>query len=588
MSKYSIICICQIYNEIEKGNLERFINYVRPLVDAMVIYDDGSTDGSYEHMLTVTPHVIRGVKNSFANERMHKQKLLTEALMLNPDFILWLDADEVLCASTAENLQNLCHYCIQNNFDGVSLRNVNIWRSETWERLDSCYDAEWFVRLWRVTPEIAFDQLTPALHQQPYPDNLEKIVCVTNFRVLHYGFSTSKNLAYRYLRVESKGLRGYSKLDRLISEETLVLEQVPIQEFPEGLWVDDDPPIAISFKEALSEVEKYRETVFFPPGESMVEPKPVVSIVMPTYNQDQFIAQSIQSVIDQTFAEWELIIVNDGSTDNTVNIISQYNKYHHSKSRIIIINKETNQGIAAALNDGLCAARGKYICWLSSDDLFTANKLEKQVAFLELHSEYGAVFSGYDWINETGNYLGTIIEKELEGAAFYKILFERDCIHGCTIMIRKVCLDEVGLFNPVFNYAQDYDMWLRLAVHANIAYLPEVFVKGRIHSKAGTNEGKNEIDAIGVTFTFILTNTSSPILFKKAGFDNSIDALKWILEKLYDQFCNRIGELMQIRRGIEWILSNCKIPEDASNFITTLDKKIECQLNSFANQTKIF
>ncbi|CQR71220.1 Putative glycosyltransferase EpsE [Sporomusa ovata DSM 2662] len=984
MNKYSIVCICQIYNEIEKGNLDRFIHYIKPIVDAVVIYDDGSTDGSYEHMLTVTPYVIRGVKNNFDNRRRHKQRLLTEALKLSPHFILWLDADEVLGANTAENLQNLCQFCIQNDFDGVSLQNINIWRSKTWKRLDSLYDTEWFVRLWRVTPEISFDQRTSALYQQPYPENLRKIVCVTNFKVLHYGFSTIKNLAYRYLRYRSKGQRGYNMLDRLISEETLVLEQVPEQEFPEGLWLDEDPPVAMSFFESLSEVEKYREAVFRPQysiiclidkdvewlkfiynqvlkytdlsdkefyfvtnnatevvlnylkdnyiphyiynnipnqpdewyinnvyraynygarkakgdflifinsymafspnwlenmlkvyngtncvtsrlvesgkltsglyeieknfgytynsyneaefnkyvakiieelhpdsrlympllirkqhfdlvggypegniipgsnifspqlaqkgeanisgdkvlikkllihtikhqtsfdsivyhfqcGESDSEPtksfaqpgariaicndsvtgsmgekvlwdflldncpstigvdtrivgennfslaakkyidsqhpevsvvlqnatcidfvdqekftiaflqddlrqmgkpslqqernlklahklvtnsiqtalsypeydfeiipigveetlsqwnelfqkvlqdiswqhsrvsnksKPIVSIIMPTYNQDQFIAQSIQSVIEQTFTDWELIIVNDGSTDNTVDIIRKYNTYCYGK--IKIINKEVNQGIALAINDGLRAARGKYFCWLSSDDLFTSNKLEKQVSFLELYSEYGMVFSGYDWIDEKGNYLGTIIEKELEGATLYRTLLVRDCIHGCSIMIRREYLDEVGMFNPDFKYAQDYDMWLRLATNLNIAYLSESLLKGRIHSKAGTNEGKNEIDAIHVIFTFILNNTASTRLFEKAGFDNSIDALTWILERLYDQFCNKNEELMQIKRGIEWILSNRNIPEEVSNFSIMLDKKIECKLNPQINQT---
>ena len=1142
MNKYSIVCICQIYNEIEKGNLDRFIHYTKPFVDAMVIYDDGSTDGSYEHMLNNTPYVIRGVKNDFDNERTHKQKLLNEALKLSPDFILWLDADEVLCANTAENLQNLCHYCMQNDFDGVSFQEVNIWRSKTWKRLDSLYDTGWFVRLWRVTPEISFGQLTPGLHQQPYPVTLRKIIRVLNFKVLHYGFSTIKNLAYKYLTYKSKGQRGYNMLDRLISEETLVLEQVPEQEFPEGLWLDDDPPIAMSFLESLTEVEKYRKAVFRPkysiicliykdvewlkfiynqvlkytdfsdkefyfvannatedvlnylkdnyiphyiynntpnqpdewyinnvyraynygakkaqgdflifinsdmafapnwfenllkvyngtncvtsrlvesgkltsglygveknfgytydsynedefnkyaaeiseasiqdsglympllirkqhfelvggypegniipssnifspqlaqkgeanisgdkvlmkkllihtikhqtsfdsivyhfqcgeldseptknfdqPGariaicndivtgsmgekvlwdflldncpatigvdtrivgknnfsleakkyidsqhpevsvvlqnatfidfvdqekftiaflqddlrgmgkpslqqernlklahklvtnsiqtalsypeddfeiisigvdETLFQPldkgevrkkngfspasrvgifvgslsetkgwtkvrtciehypdiewivvskynesytasnvkfysrisqqdlvnlincadffvlgstvetqclaaieaclcdvpvimnkvgifrdfsaedrnrvgifdedfvlsiekikdrtffprttmlqkkltindsiqkwnelfqkilqditcqhssvsnksEPMVSIIMPTYNQDQFIAQSIQSVIEQTFTDWELIIVNDGSTDDTVDIIRKYTNYCYGK--IKIINKEVNQGIALAINDGLRAARGKYFCWLSSDDLFTSNKLEKQVLFLELHSEYGMVFSGYDWIDEKGNYLGSIIEKELEGATFYRILLIRDCIHGCSIMIRSECLDEVGMFNPDFKYAQDYDMWLRLATKLNIAYLSESLLKGRIHTKASTNEGKNEIDAIHVIFTFILNNTASTRLFEKAGFDNSINALTWILESLYDQFCNKNEELMQIKRGIESILSNRDIPEEVSNFIKMLDKKIECKLNS--------
>src|SRR5882762_6475906 len=96
--RYKIIAICQIYNEIEKGNLERFVTYIKPLCDALIVYDDGSTDGSYEYMKTVTQYVIRGAKNNFSEEKKHKQLLLDKALSLHPDFIFYLDADEVLSA----------------------------------------------------------------------------------------------------------------------------------------------------------------------------------------------------------------------------------------------------------------------------------------------------------------------------------------------------------------------------------------------------------------------------------------------------------------------------------------------------------
>src|SRR4030043_2363742 len=102
--KFSIVCIVQIYNELRKGNLERFVKYVMPLVDALVVYDDASTDGSYEYMLNYTPHVIRGVKNDFVNEIRHKQQLLDYALKLNPDFVFYLDADEVFTANAQSQL----------------------------------------------------------------------------------------------------------------------------------------------------------------------------------------------------------------------------------------------------------------------------------------------------------------------------------------------------------------------------------------------------------------------------------------------------------------------------------------------------
>jgi len=240
--RYSIVAICQVYNEMIKGNLERFIQYVKPLVDALVVYDDGSTDGSYEYLLSQTPYVIRGIKNDFANEISHKQILLDEALKLSPDFILWLDADEVLTANAADKLQSLCAACIENQFDGVALHEINLWRSHTWRRLDSLYDVGWFVRLWRVTPDIHYEETGPGLHQRPYPATIKRLHWSQDVQVLHYGFSSEQCLAHKYLVYQSHGQSGYDMLDRLISEEQLVSEQVPPALFPDGLWVENEKP----------------------------------------------------------------------------------------------------------------------------------------------------------------------------------------------------------------------------------------------------------------------------------------------------------------------------------------------------------
>jgi glycosyltransferase involved in cell wall biosynthesis len=264
MGKYQIIGFCQIYNELRKGNLHRFLTYFQPLVDAIVAYDDGSTDGSYETLLQYTPHVIRGGPNEFQNEISHKQLLLNKALQLNPDFLLWLDADEVLTANAAERLQSLCEQCIVNQIDGLAFHELNLWRSKSWRRLDSLYNDGWFVRLWRVTPEIAYSDLKSGLHQPPYPTTLKTLENTPDIQVIHYGFSSPKHLAYKYLIYQSHGQSGYALLDRLIDESQLVVEKVPAQLFPEGLYIDDEQPYPLPFEQALAYVEQYREEVFQP------------------------------------------------------------------------------------------------------------------------------------------------------------------------------------------------------------------------------------------------------------------------------------------------------------------------------------
>jgi glycosyltransferase involved in cell wall biosynthesis len=264
VNKYWIVGTCQIFNEFRKENLERFVKYFKPLVDDLVVYDDGSTDGSYEYIKQHTPHVIRGRKNDFANERRHKQILLQKALKLKPDFILWLDADEVMTANAGVRLQELCEYCIQNQLDGLSFHELNLWRSHSWRRVDSLFNDGWFVRLWRVTPEMAYSEIKPGLHQVPFPSTINKIEQVSDVKVLHYGFSSEKRLAYKYLVYQSHGQSGYIMLDRLIDERFLVLEKVPPELFPEGLWIDDSKPNSFTLEQALAYVEKYREEVFIP------------------------------------------------------------------------------------------------------------------------------------------------------------------------------------------------------------------------------------------------------------------------------------------------------------------------------------
>ena len=101
-TKYKVVCVSQIYDELRKGNLERFVKYVMPLIDALVVYDDGSTDGSADYLRQFTPHVIRSEQNAFDREIEHKKLLLERALELKPDFVFYLDADEVFAAGAED------------------------------------------------------------------------------------------------------------------------------------------------------------------------------------------------------------------------------------------------------------------------------------------------------------------------------------------------------------------------------------------------------------------------------------------------------------------------------------------------------
>ncbi len=363
MKRYSIVGMCQIYNEVRKGNLKRFVKYIRSLVDALVVYDDGSTDGSYEYMLAQTPYVIRGVKNDFAHEQNHKQMLLQKALELKPDFILWLDADEVMTANAAEHLQTLCEYCAQQGVDAVNFHELNLWRSQSWRRLDSLYNEGWFCRLWRVTPDIAFADALPGLHQPPFPSTIRSSVFVQGVEVIHYGFATEQRLAHKYLTYRAHGQRGYEMLDRLISEERLVLEQVPEELFPEGLWLDDEEPRPLRFEESLAYVEKYREEVFGPKFS-------LICLVYKSVEWLKFIYEQVVKHTDLTDKEF-FFVANDANEPVLRYLRDNYIPHYVFNNTPKQRDEWFINNVYRAYNFAVGKARGDFLVFLNSDMAFT-------------------------------------------------------------------------------------------------------------------------------------------------------------------------------------------------------------------------
>lgn len=366
--KYRIVCICQIYNELCKDNLERFVNYVLPLVSDLVVYDDGSTDGSYEYLLKQTPYVLRGTKNDFVNERSHKQLMLEEALKLNPEFILWLDADEVLTANAAEKLQELCAQCDENQYDAVNMHELNLWRSYSWQRLDSLYDKGWFCRLWRVVPGICFNDTKPGLHQPLFPSTIRNVMWTLDVQVLHYGFSSKQRLAYKYLVYKSHGQRGYDMLDRLISEEKLVVAKVPQELFPEGLWLDDDEPKPLTFAESLAYVEEYRREVF----------KPRFSIVCLVYKSVEwlkFVYEQVFKYTDMTDKEF-FFVANDANPSVLSYLSDNYIPHYVFKNTPQQQMEWYVNNVYRAYNFAASKAQGDFVIFINSDMAFTPGWLD--------------------------------------------------------------------------------------------------------------------------------------------------------------------------------------------------------------------
>ena len=212
---------------------------------------------------------------------------------------------------------------------------------------------------------------------------------------------------------------------------------------------------------------------------------PLVSAIIPAYNADQFIAQAIQSVLDQTYRSYEIIVVDDGSTDKTKAILREFN------GQIRCINQE-NRGPSAARNAGINIAQGKYICFLDADDLWTPDKLEVQIDFLERHPNIALVFSDHQdfkagdvvsrsFLDDKMEMFGETLVTEVPIQSAFLKLIQENFISTPTVMLRKTCFDEIGLFDENLWSVEDRDLWLRMAANFKLACLPKICCKRRVH-----------------------------------------------------------------------------------------------------------
>lgn len=198
---------------------------------------------------------------------------------------------------------------------------------------------------------------------------------------------------------------------------------------------------------------------------------PVISVVIPVYNIDQYIAESIESILQQHFSDFELIIVDDGSTDNTWQIIQSFND-----NRIIAFRNETNRGNYPSRNLGMSKARGKYICVMDGDDIAFPERLQIQWEYMEKHPEVLVVGSNAR-IMHTGSLRGTSLTQEKVSLA----LLNNNCILHPSLMLRTGQLHKMGGYDEKYRYAADYDLLCRFSLEGPVVCLPDVLMMYRHH-----------------------------------------------------------------------------------------------------------
>ncbi len=204
---------------------------------------------------------------------------------------------------------------------------------------------------------------------------------------------------------------------------------------------------------------------------------PLVSIVIPTCNGARYLAATLESVFAQTFRDFEVIVVDDASDDDTPAVLAPY------RERICLLRRETRGGPAQARNTAIRQARGALIAFQDADDLWLPEKLELQVAFLENRPEIGVVYADFAVFDESG-FTNLSKKQELgglpDGKIFHHLLAGR-FIGMATVMVRKSCLDKVGLFDESLTGAEDYNLYLRLAHEFSFGFLDHVLLHKRWH-----------------------------------------------------------------------------------------------------------
>ena len=200
---------------------------------------------------------------------------------------------------------------------------------------------------------------------------------------------------------------------------------------------------------------------------------PKVSVIIPTYNRLPMLKEALDSVLSQDFEDFELIVVDDGSTDGTAEVIKGYG------GRVKLLQYPENRGVSAARNQGILKARGKYIAFLDSDDLWVKGKQKIQVAFLDDNPHYPLCYTDEIWIRK-----GRRVNPKFKHAKYSGWIFEK-CLPLCTIspssaMMRRALFSKVGLFDEALPVCEDYDFWLRVSVR-----FPVFFINRKLIIKRG-------------------------------------------------------------------------------------------------------
>lgn len=278
---------------------------------------------------------------------------------------------------------------------------------------------------------------------------------------------------------------------------------------------------------------------------------------MPAFNAAEFLDEAVSSILDQTFRDFELIIVDDGSTDDTARILQKYAK---GDGRVRVYRQE-NEGMIAALNCGCWMAHGQFIARMDADDISLPHRIERQLAFLKGHPEIGIVGTWASKIDKQGSVIGRwclpLSPKVLRWNHFFKV-----CVIHPTVLMRREILEKVNFYRADAVHAEDRDLWLRASAITEFSNIPEILFKYRVWGKNTSKrlgqEYRETPSKLLVPFIsdFLKENTSIEAVVGLRGTKleslGQIHLTAALLEKLYYRFVSEHALSSEELKEISW------------------------------------
>lgn len=362
-----IIAIVQIYNELSNGLLEHFCSYNTSLFDHVIVFDDGSTDGSAKYCKDRGFTVLRQSKNDFSAEIFHKKSLIECANNYDPDFIMMLDADEIVSLDRSK-LEDICLELADSHADGFEANYINLWRSNHYKRTDSLFDDLKPVKLWKHRKDIdPYPMLKKGLHQPLHPQYVSSTIYREDLVFIHIGFSSKERVIDKFIRYRSLGQTGF-ELMRFIDESKLRLELVPHEYLPQDWSGDYSKPKPLKITDYLSLVDEAKLRVFRPKVT-------IFSLIYKDVGWLQFVYEQFLKYTPLDGIEF-YFVANDAEADVVSYLRDNYIPFYDFRNSDKHKQEYYINNVYRAYNFGVTQAKGDYILLLNSDMAFSDGWLD--------------------------------------------------------------------------------------------------------------------------------------------------------------------------------------------------------------------